>query len=84
MPTAALVAAMDTTVTAGVLDPQAVVIDARHRARHRAGRPAGAAGDPGAAVVIPLPGLARYDRPAPVLTDYDQLLSGSQAAGAPA
>jgi hypothetical protein len=75
LPAAALVAAMDTAVTAGVLDPQAVVIDARHRA----GRPAGAAGDPGAAEVIPLPGLARYDRPAPVLTDYDQLLTGSHA-----
>ncbi|HEY6793567.1 MAG TPA: IS21 family transposase [Kineosporiaceae bacterium] len=73
LPAAALQAAMDAAVTAGVVDPQAVVIDARHRA----GRPVDAAPDPGAAAVIPLPGLARYDRPTPALTDYDQLLTGS-------
>jgi transposase len=67
----ALQAAMAAAVTTGVLDPQAVIIDARHRA----GRPASAAGDCAAAAVIALPALARYDRPAPTLTDYDQLLT---------
>lgn len=71
LPAAALQAAMDAAVTTGVIDPQAVLIDARHRA--------GAARDPGAATVIPLPGLARYDRPAPALTDYDRLLTRSSS-----
>jgi transposase len=75
LPQAALLAAMDAAVATGVVDHQAVVIDARHRA----GRPTDAAGDPDAAAVIPLPGLARYDRPVPALTDYDQLLTRSQA-----
>jgi len=81
--TSALLAAMDAAVTTGVLDPQALIIDARHRA----GRPTGPASDAGAAAVIALPTidrLARYDRPAPTLTDYDQLLSGSQTQGASA
>jgi hypothetical protein len=29
------------------------------------------------APVVPIGALARYDRPAPTLTDYDQLLTGS-------
>ena len=29
------------------------------------------------AAVIPIGALARYDRPAPTLTDYDELLTGS-------
>jgi hypothetical protein len=80
--TPALLAAMDAAVAAGVVDPQAVIIDARHRADRAAD--AGPAGDTTADTtgVIPMPGLARYDRPAPALTDYDQLLSGSQTAGA--
>lgn len=72
LPATALLAAMDTAVAAGVVDPQAVLIDARRHAGEQV------------APVIPLPALARYDRPAPTLTDYDQLLTGSQAAGAPA
>lgn len=78
LPTPALLAAMDAAVAAGVVDPQAVIIDARHRAS----RPVGAGPGRDTAAVIPMPGLARYDRPAPVLTDYDQLLSGSHTAGA--
>jgi transposase len=62
---AALVQAMDRAVSAGVLDPQAVLIDARCLVA----RPV--------APVIPIGALARYDRPAPVLADYDQLLSGT-------
>lgn len=64
MPAAALTAAMDRAVASGALDPQLVLIDAR---REQAP----------VAAVIPIGVLARYDRPAPTLTDYDQLLSGS-------
>jgi hypothetical protein len=54
----------DQIVTAsGVLDAQAVIIDAR---RH-AGRQV--------APVIAIGALARYDRPAPALDAYDQLLT---------
>jgi transposase len=63
LPAAALEAAMTTAVASGVLDAQAVLIDARRQA----GRPV--------AVVIPLGALARYDRPAPALDAYDQLLT---------
>jgi transposase len=79
LPTTALLAAMDAAVAAGVVEPQAVLIDARRRA----GRPA--AGQPGQQIdgqvtpVIDIGALGRYDRPAPTLTDYDQLLSGTQA-----
>ena len=65
LPAAALTAAMDRAVTSGVLDPQVVLIDAR---RHAGGQ---------VAPVIPIGALARYDRPAPTLTDYDDLLTGS-------
>lgn len=65
LPAEALVAAMDTAVDAGVLDPQVVLIDARREAASRV------------APVIPIGALARYDRPAPTLTGYDQLLTGS-------
>jgi hypothetical protein len=65
MPAPALLEAMDRAVSSGVLDPQAVLIDARRLA----GRPV--------APVIPIGALARYDRPAPVLAGYDQLLSGT-------
>ena len=64
MPAAALTAAMDRAVASGALDPQLVLIDARREQTP-------------VAAVIPIGALARYDRPAPTLTDYDQLLSGS-------
>jgi hypothetical protein len=56
----ALIQATDRAVTSGVLDPQAVLIDARRLA-----------GGP-VAPVIPIGALARYDRPAPALTGYDR------------
>jgi transposase len=65
LPAAALAEAMDRAVSSGALDPQAVLIDARRLA------------DGPAAPVIPIGSLARYDRPAPALTGYDQLLSGT-------
>ncbi len=65
LPASALTEAMDRAVSSGALDPQAVLIDARRLA-----------GGP-VAPVIPIGALARYDRPAPALTRYDQLLSRS-------
>jgi transposase len=63
MPAGLLLAAMDRAVTSGALDPQVVLIDAR------AGQTAHVA------AVIPIATLAKYDRPAPCLADYDQLLT---------
>jgi hypothetical protein len=50
---------------AGALDAQAAMIDARRQAGRQA------------APVIPIGALARYDRPAPALDAYDQLLTRS-------
>jgi hypothetical protein len=55
---------MRQAVQAGVLDPAAVLIDAR---RHAGGR---------VAAVVPIGALARFDRPAPTLGGYDALLAG--------
>jgi transposase len=65
LPAAALQAAMGKAVQAGVLDPQVVLIDARREAGGHV------------APVIPIGALARYDRPAPSLAGYDDLLTGS-------
>jgi hypothetical protein len=53
---------MDKAVASGALDPQAVLVDARRLA---------------SGPVIPIGALTRYDRPAPALTGYNALLSGS-------
>ena len=66
MAAAALIAAMDRAVASGCLDPETVLIDAR---RHTSAL----------APVVSIDGLARYDRPPPSLTDYDELLTGSQS-----
>lgn len=63
-PAAAMVAAMDRAVASGALDPQLVIIDARR-------------GTTPIAPVVQIGSLARYDRPAPTLVDYDTLLAGS-------
>jgi hypothetical protein len=52
-------------VGAGTLDPAVVLIEARR------------ANGAQVAEVIPIAALARYDRPAPSLVGYDQLLTGS-------
>ena len=65
LPAAALTTAMDRATAAGTLDPQAVLIDARRAAGGQV------------APVIPIGALARYDRPAPSLGAYDELLTGS-------
>jgi transposase len=67
LPTAALIAAMGKAIDAGTLDPQVVLIDARREAGGQL------------APVIPIGALARYDRPAPSLTDYDDLLTTRSA-----
>jgi transposase len=64
MTTTALIAAMDRAVASGCLDPEIVLIDARRDVTQ-------------IAPVVPIGALARYDRLAPTLTDYDQLLTGS-------
>jgi hypothetical protein len=65
-PAAALIAAMDRAVTSGCLDPEAVIIDARRDTT-------------APAAVAAIGALARYDRPAPSLADYDDLLTGSES-----
>jgi hypothetical protein len=66
LPTTVLLAAMTKAIEAGVTDPQVVLIDARRdTTRH-------------IAPVTGIGALARFDRPAPTLTGYDQLLTGSR------
>ena len=67
LPAAVLITAMDRAVSSGALDPQVVLIDARR------------AQSVHVAPVIPIGPLTRYDRPAPTLTDYDQLLTTRRA-----
>jgi len=55
---------MTRAIDSGVADYQAVLIDARRQAARQV------------APVIPIGALARYDRPAPTLGAYDQLLTG--------
>ena len=71
LPAAALVFAMDAAVTGGTLDPQVVIIEARRRVTQQV------------APVVPIGTLARYDRPAPTLTSYDDLLTTPTARTAP-
>jgi transposase len=63
LPAAAVEAAMTRAITSGVLDAQAVIIDARRQAGRQV------------APVIPIGALARYDRPVPALDAYDELLT---------
>jgi transposase len=65
LPADALTTAMARAASSGAIDPQAVLIDAR---RHVAGP---------LAPVIPIGALTCYDRPAPRLDAYDQLLTRS-------
>ena len=66
MAAAALITAMNRAVASGCLDPETVLIDARRDTTPLA--PVAAIG-----------ALARYDRPPPSLTDYDDLLTGSES-----
>jgi len=72
LPAADLAAAMETAVATGIVNPEVVVIDARRRAT-----PTTTSG-PDSGVAATLPGgrdLSRYDRPAPSLAGYDDLLT---------
>jgi transposase len=67
LPATVLQTAMAKATEAGVTDPELVLIDARRdTTRH-------------IAPVVGIGALARYDRPVPILTGYDQLLAGSHA-----
>lgn len=65
LPAESVAAGMEAALAAGVVDPAVVAVEAR---RHADIRPP--------AAVIPIGVLARYDRPAPSVTAYDQLLTG--------
>ena len=65
LPANALTTAMRKAVEVGVLDPQVVLIDARREANGHV------------APILPIGALARYDRPVPTLTGYDDLLTGT-------
>jgi transposase len=65
LPHQALVVGMEAALGVGSVDPTVVVIEARR-----------AAGDVSAAVV-PIGALSRFDRPAPSLSGYDELLQAA-------
>jgi transposase len=65
IPTASIIAALEAANRTGITDPAVVVVEAR---RHNDQRPP--------ADVIPIGALSRYDRPAPTVGVYDQLLTG--------
>ena len=67
LPAASLSTAMDAAVASGAIEPASVIIDARRDATA-----------PIAPVIDIGAGLSRYDRPAPSLTGYDELLDGSR------
>lgn len=62
-----LTEAMDRAVTTNMLNPDLVLIDARRAATHHV------------APVVPIGELDRYDRPAPSLQGYDDLLARTAA-----
>jgi transposase len=66
MAAAALITAMNRAVASGCLDPETVLIDARRHTNQ-------------IVAVAAIGALARYDRPPPSLTDYDDLLTGSES-----
>jgi transposase len=68
LPGAAIVEALQAANTAGIVDAQLVLIEARAAADRRRN-----------AAVVPIGALEIYDRPAPSLAGYDQLLQGTGA-----
>jgi transposase len=65
LPTQSIVTALQAANHTGIVDPTVVIVEARRNTDQRS-RPD----------VIPIGGLARYDRPTPTVTVYDQLLTG--------
>lgn len=68
LPAIAVVAGMEATLAAGSVDPAVVAVEARRAAE---GAPS---------TVVPIGALARYDRPAPALGGYDELLTPGVAS----
>ena len=65
LPAASIVTALEAANHTGITDPAVIIVEARrHNDHHQA------------ADVIPIGTLARYDRPAPTLGAYDELLTG--------
>jgi hypothetical protein len=65
LPTEPIIEALAAANTAGIIDPAVITVEAR---RHTDQRPPTA--------VVPIGALGRYDRPAPTVAIYDQLLTG--------
>ena len=65
LPADALEAGIAAALDVGVIDPQIVIIEARRHTNQRRTND----------VVVPIGNLERYDRPAPSLDRYDQLLN---------
>jgi transposase len=65
LPAGAVTSGMDAAVAAGTVDPAVVAIEARR------------ANEPSAPAVAIGEGFSRFDRPAPTIGHYDQLLEGS-------
>lgn len=63
----ALIAAMTTAVQTGIVEPQLVLIEARRQTTAS-----------GHDALVPMGAWSRYDRPAPTLAGYDDLLTGTQ------
>jgi hypothetical protein len=63
------VAGINAALAVGVIDASVVGIESR-----RAAKASGA-------VVVPIGELGRYDRPAPALAGYDELLDAREAVG---
>jgi hypothetical protein len=66
LPHAAVIAGMTAALTAGSVDPEVVLVEARRAAEAAPPAP-----------VVPIGVLARFDRPKPTLDGYDQLLEAS-------
>lgn len=62
MPADAICAGIDAAVSVGSVDPQVVIVEARRHTQTSSD------------VVVPIGALARFDRPAPTLDRYDDLL----------
>ena len=65
LPTESIVTALQAANRTGIVDPTVVIVEARRHTDQQS-RPD----------VIPIGALARYDRPVPSITVYDQLLTG--------
>lgn len=65
LPTQSIVTALEAANQVGMIDPAVITVEARRHTDQRS-----------RADVVPMGALSRYDRPAPSLGAYDQLLTG--------